>query len=88
MPAARQHAPERLTREELSSPSPIPGAARSTSQSRWRSIKYAVHPTAPTAAHIESASRKSITFAPVGTRSNASCPEHQLYPGMRARNAE
>ena len=24
MPAARQHAPERLTREELSSPSPIP----------------------------------------------------------------
>src|SRR3954451_9112584 len=59
-----------------------------TAQSKWRSIAIAAQPTAPTAAHIEIASRKSITVAPIVPRFvERFLPGHDHYPHARPRNA-
>src|SRR5690242_10112739 len=51
-------------------------------QRRWRSISTAAQVTAPTAAHMHIASRKSITVAPVAPEfADASCPG-VFYPNL------
>jgi hypothetical protein len=61
----------------------IPDAASAKRQKRSRSISTAVQVTTATAAHIDIASRISITIAPFVERS---VPEPDLYPRAPPRD--